>query len=160
MTTLGMTDLSSVLEMPESTHLAVQEFERTTWAANLATPDLEPTWRKFMVMVQKVGLHPQLKDEDAVHLLQYLSTFDVTKLIALVGKKSVSEQAEFISTLNWLSAHAKELSPQHVYAADSVLQRLLMGARMSLYPKVYAVPRIQRIAMALMAAQDNPDVVF
>lgn len=149
---LGLSEFSAVLALPEGTQSAILSFERASWAANVTTPELEPSWKKFLAMLQKSGVSGSLKTEDVIALLQYLPTIDSAKLIASIGQKSVAEQVKFISMLNWLVSKETELPPQDVYAAHGVLDRLLMSARMSLYPKVYSPARLQRVAMALMSA--------
>lgn len=151
----GLSEFSAVMELPERTQLEIQKFERTTWAANVTTPELEPSWRKFIALLQKTGVGDKVKTEEVVSLLQYLSTIDSARLIASIGMKSVAEQVKFISMLNWLVKQESELPAQDVYAAHGVLSRLLMSARMALYPKVYSPVRLQRVAMALLSSQQN-----
>lgn len=152
---LGLGEFSAVLDLPDETKNAIQNFERLTWAANVTTPELEPSWRKFISLLQKVGVGSSVKSEEVISLLQYLPTIDSAKLIASIGQKSVAEQVKFISMLNWLVSQDADLPPQDVYAAKGVLTRLLMSARMALYPKVYAPARLQRVAMALLSAQQS-----
>lgn len=153
MPVIGLAEFSSASSLPEPTKAAVQNFERATWAANLSTPDLEPSWRRFIGLIERNGVGQPLSEESLVGLLQYLSTVDCTKLIASIGQQSAEAQVKFISMLNWLSQNATQIPAQDAAAASSVLQRLLMSARMSLYPKVYQPERIQRIAIALMSQQ-------
>lgn len=143
-------ELNCALSLDAGVKEKIAKYEKANWAANLSSPSVKLTWRKFLSKLEKAVSSEKLNDNLLIELIHYLSTKDSVDLIEQIGKLNQDRQVRFLELLNWVSTNGANAEQRE--NAGQVRERILMLYRMKEYPKIYSQARITR-AMHIIKSQ-------
>lgn len=150
---IGLAQIQEARELSTDAQREIQRHERATWAANVSTPELEPSWKAFINALDSFKSTKEISESELLLLTRYLSSVDALNVIAIVEGQNTKSRIKFLSMLSFFVSNSPQNDHSIHDSAKQLVERLLICYRTSLYPRIYSTDRMSRLYMALKSIE-------
>lgn len=150
---ISIEQMDQASKLPNAAKDAIHEHETKTWAANVSTPALQPSWKSFLDVIKSDK--QTLTERDVLLVTGFLSSTDALDVYErLKDNKSVT-QIQFINMLNRFSERPELSGPILSSAASELIEQFKVCYRTKVYPDVYNPQKMNLLLRAITSVEQH-----